>query len=170
MSANIEVIQGDITKQIADAIVNAANNSLLGGGGVDGAIHRSAGPKLLDYCRTLNGCPTGEAKISPGFNLSSKYIIHTVGPVWYGGHNNEPELLKKCYQNSLRLAIENNCNTIVFPCISTGVYNFPKKEAAKIAVGTISEFIRINNCNIKVTVCSFDSENYNIYKQEIEHL
>ena len=134
----IEIITADITKLEVDAIVNAANCSLLGGGGVDGAIHRAAGRELLEACRKFNGCKTGEARITPGFKLPAKFVIHTP---WHGGNRNEAELLKNCYLNSLALAKENNCHTIAFPCISTGVYHFPKEQAAKIAIETVL------NCN-----------------------
>ena len=133
----IEIITADITKLKVDAIVNAANCSLLGGGGVDGAIHRAAGRELLEVCRKFNGCETGEARITPGFKLPAKFVIHTPGPVWHGGDHNEAELLKNCYLNSLALAKENNCRTIAFPCISTGVYHFPKEQAARIALETV---------------------------------
>ena len=133
----IEIITADITKLEVDAIVNAANCSLLGGGGVDGAIHRAAGGELLEACRKFNGCKTGEARITPGFKLPAKFVIHTPGPVWHGGNHNEAEFLKNCYINSLALAKENLCRTIAFPCISTGVYHFPKEQAAQIAIETI---------------------------------
>ena len=128
----IKIEQGDITKLSVDAIVNAANTTLLGGGGVDGAIHRAAGKELLECCKTLGGCKTGEAKITPGFKLSAKFVIHTVGPVWNGGKRNEDELLANCYRNSLKLAVENNVSTLAFPAISTGVYRFPPERAAKM--------------------------------------
>ena len=133
----IEIITADITKLEVDAIVNAANCSLLGGGGVDGAIHRAAGRELLEACRKFSGCTTGEARITHGFKLPAKFVIHTPGPVWHGGNHNEAGLLKNCYLNSLALAKENNCKTVAFPCISTGVYHFPKEQAAQIALETV---------------------------------
>jgi len=163
----IKLYQGDITKLNIDAIVNAANSSLLGGGGVDGAIHRAAGPELLVECRQLNGCPTGEAKITKGYQLPAKHVIHTVGPVYRGGKGSEDQLLKRCYQNCLRLAMEHQLNSIAFPNISTGVYGYPKEEAAIIAIKTVKKFLEKENSQLEVTFCVFDSENYEIYQKQI---
>lgn len=162
----IKLHKGDITKLNVDAIVNAANNSLLGGGGVDGAIHRAAGSKLFEECRTLNGCDTGEAKITGGYLLPAKYVIHTVGPVWQGGNKREDELLKSAYLNSLKLAEKYNLNSIAFPNISTGVYGFPKSRAADIAVETVSGFQ--SDTLKEVTFVCFDDENWGIYKELLE--
>jgi len=142
--AKIDIVRGDITKLDVDAIVNAANTTLLGGGGVDGAIHRAAGPKLLEECRALNGCRIGEAKITRGYNLPARFVIHTVGPVWSGGNLGEAELLGNCYQNSLQLAVENKIKTIAFPAISCGAYRFPIPAAARIAVTTTRDFLATN--------------------------
>lgn len=163
--AHIEVIQADITQLNVDVIVNAANSSLLGGGGVDGAIHRAAGPGLLAECITLGGCPTGEAKITKGYNLKARFVIHTVGPVWRGGQNNEIALLASCYRQSLLLAVQNNCTSIAFPNISTGVYGFPKNKAAEIATRETDQFLAGNKTLVQVLFCCFDSENYHLYKQ-----
>ena len=152
------VIHGDITKCNTDAIVNAANTSLLGGGGVDGAIHKVAGPRLLEECKTLKGCLTGGAKITKAYNLPAKYVIHTPGPVWHGGKNNEGELLKSCYLNSLKLAEKNGCKTVAFPSISTGVYAFPVNKAARIAVKTINDFLKKTQVIKKVYMVCFDLE------------
>jgi len=159
----VELQKGDITKVKADAIVNAANNSLLGGGGVDGAIHRASGPALLEYCKTLNGCNTGEAKISPGFKLPAKFIIHTVGPVWKGGEYNEDFLLASCYSNSFKLASENKLKSIAFPSISTGVYSFPTERAAKIAIHETDKFLKEKGNLRKIIFVCFDDKTYNIY-------
>ena len=163
MSDRIEVIKGDITKQKVEAIVNAANNSLLGGGGVDGAIHRAAGPELLAECRTLKGCLTGEARITKGYNLPAKRVIHTAGPVWSGGQKNEDELLASCYRNSLALAEKHSIKTIAFPSISTGAYRFPVDRAAKIAVKTIKDFLDQNNSIEKVVMVCFGDDAYQHY-------
>lgn len=152
----LEIIQGDITKQKADAIVNAANCSLLGGGGVDGAIHRAAGPELLAECRTLHGCETGKAKITRGYRLPASYVIHTPGPVWHGGSHGEDELLSSCYASCLALASENGCKTVDFPSISTGVYHFPLDRAAKIAVDTILAYLAAHEEIERVRMVCFD--------------
>jgi O-acetyl-ADP-ribose deacetylase len=170
MKNKIEIHKGDITKLNVDAIVNAANTSLLGGGGVDGAIHRAAGPKLLAFNRKLGGCKTGEAKISPGFNLPVKFIIHSVGPVWNGGKNNEDKLLANCYKNSLKLAVENKIKTIAFPAISTGVYRFPLERATKIAVLEVKKFLEKYETIEKVIFVCFDEETYNAYERIINNL
>jgi len=168
MNNRIELYNGDITKLKVDAIVNAANTSLLGGGGVDGAIHRAAGPELLKECRTLNGCPAGEAKITKGYNLPAKFIIHTVGPVWNGGNHNEDELLANCYRNSLKLAVENGIETIAFPAISTGVYRFPLGRAVKIAVNQVKNFLKAGNSIEKVVFVCFDDKTFETYKEELK--
>jgi O-acetyl-ADP-ribose deacetylase len=159
----IELIRGDITKVEADAIVNAANSSLLGGGGVDGSIHRAAGPALLEACRKLNGCPTGEAKITDGFNLKARHVIHTVGPVWRGGNSDEAFLLGKCYTNSLQLAALNSFKKVAFPNISTGIYGFPKDQAAEIAVDAVKKWLESHDEPEMVIFVVFDDENAEIY-------
>jgi O-acetyl-ADP-ribose deacetylase (regulator of RNase III) len=166
----IELIRGDITALEADAIVNAANTGLLGGGGVDGAIHRAAGPELLAECRTLNGCQTGEAKITKGYNLRAKFVIHTAGPVWRGGNNNEPALLKACYINSLALALSKGIKTIAFPNISTGVYGYPKKEAARIAIRTVQEWFTGHDLPVVVIFAVFDEENHTLYHEMLQNV
>lgn len=171
MPGKIELLQGDITKLKVDAIVNAANSSLMGGGGVDGAIHRAGGPAILDECRMivakLGGCKTGEAVITTGGRLPAKFVIHTVGPVWKGGKKNEQELLAACYQNSLKLAIEHKLSSIAFPNISTGIYGYPKKEAAEVAIAAVSVFLQQHNVISKVYFVCFDEENYQLYGASI---
>ena len=163
MESKIVLQKRDITKLKVDAIVNAANTTLLGGGGVDGAIHRAAGKELLEVCKTLNGCKIGEAKITRGYNLSAKYVIHTVGPVWNGGNHNEDELLASCYRNSLKLAVENGIKSIAFPAISTGVYLFPLERATKIAIDEVTKFLNDNDELEKVIFVAFDDRMYEIY-------
>lgn len=160
----IKILKGDITKLKVDVIVNAANRTLLGGGGVDVAIHRAAGKELLAECRTLNGCETGQSKITKGYNLPAKYVIHTVGPVWYGGNKKEPELLKSCYTTALNLAKENNIKTIAFPAISCGVYHFPIDKACKIAYDTVNEFINKNDCFEKVIFIDINDKIIDTYR------
>ena len=167
MSGRMEAMQGDITTLEVDAIVNAANSGLLGGGGVDGAIHRAAGPQLLAECRTLGGCPTGEARITKGYNLPAGRVIHTVGPVWHGGDRNEDRLLADCYRRSLRLAAENGCGTLAFPAISTGVYGFPRDRACAIAVETVREFLEQDDTIEKIIFCCFDAGTYGLYDREL---
>ena len=162
----LEALQGDITKLDVDAIVNAANTSLLGGGGVDGAIHRAAGPGLLTECRTLGGCPTGEARITRGYNLAARHVIHTVGPV-YSGKPQDKTLLAGCYRNSLQLAADNNLTSLAFPAISCGVYGYPIKEACKIAVDTTCSFLKTNPSIAKVIFMLFSPENLNVYEAYI---
>lgn len=161
----IDVHQTDITKLKVDAIVNAANSSLLGGGGVDKAIHNAAGPELLTETRALNGCPTGEARITKGYRLPAKHVIHTVGPIWQDGKHNEDLLLESCYLESLKLALDNKCTSIAFPNISTGVYGFPKERAASIAVNSVTEFLKDNGQIERVIFATFDEENYKLYKE-----
>ena len=163
----IHVIQGDITKQTVDAIVNAANTSLLGGGGVDGAIHRAAGPDLLAECRMLDGCKTGDAKITKGYRLPAKHVIHAVGPVWRGGTHGEPDLLASCYRRSLEIAVQHNLTSIAFPNISTGIYGYPKDKAANVAIMAVNQFLKQPSSIQEVTFVCFDSENLALYQDRI---
>jgi len=164
-SGKIELARGDITKQEVDAIVNAANTTLLGGGGVDGAIHRAAGPELVAECRTLGGCRPGEAKITRGYRLPARFVIHTVGPVWRGGKHGEPETLANCYRNSLKLAMENKIGTIAFPAISCGAYGYPIEEAAHIAFKTTREFLAVSDEIQKVIFVVWGEDIYDAYRQ-----
>jgi O-acetyl-ADP-ribose deacetylase (regulator of RNase III) len=161
----IELIKGDITTLDVDAIVNAANNSLLGGGGVDRAIHKAAGPELYTECLGLDGCKTGEAKITKGYNLKARHVIHTVGPVWHGGKKSETDLLASCYQSSLEMANKKKLKTIAFPAISTGMYGFPKDLAALIAYNETKRFLKKNPSPEKVIFVTYDDENYEIYRK-----
>lgn len=165
----IEIIRGDITSLSLDAIVNAANTSLLGGGGVDGAIHKAAGPRLLSECRKIGGCPTGEARITGGYNLPARYVIHTVGPI-YSGTAQDHQLLSLCYFNSLTLAVKNFINSIAFPAISCGVYGFPIKEACKIAVDTTCNFLKDNSSIKKVVFILFSEKNHAVYQEYLKSL
>lgn len=164
----IKLVRGDITKLKVDAIVNAANNSLLGGGGVDGAIHRAAGKELLEECRTLNGCATGDAKITKGYNLPASFVIHTVGPVYRDGNHDESVKLASCYQRSLEIAAAKGLKTIAFPNISTGVYGYPKHEAAMIAINTVQKSLSSDSGIEEVIFCVFDEENLSIYQSILE--
>jgi O-acetyl-ADP-ribose deacetylase (regulator of RNase III) len=171
MRKDMEVVEGDITKLKVDAIVNAANESLLGGGGVDGAIHRAAGPKLLEECRAVGGCPTGEARITGGYDLPARHVIHTVGPVWHGGDRGEDSLLEGCYRNSLALAREAGVKTVAFPAISTGVYQFPADRAARIATKTVAAVLDHDRGSIeKVVFCTFGAGATAAYRQALAEL
>lgn len=163
----IELYHGDITRLEVDAIVNAANSTLLGGGGVDGAIHRAAGPELLVACRALGGCPTGEARLTSGYRLPARWVIHTVGPVWHGGHGREAELLASAYRSSLEIARDHQMKSIAFPNISTGVYGFPKNQAALVAIRTVRKFLTENQWPEKVIFVLFDQENLGIYQETL---
>ena len=170
MNSRIQLVLGDITTMDVEAIVNAANTSLLGGSGVDGAIHDAAGPELLNECKKIGGCPTGEARITKGYNLIAKHVIHTVGPVWRDGEKGEANLLKSAYANSLKLAKEHKLKSIAFPNISTGVYRFPKRMAARIAIGEVKEFLSKNKYPNTVYFVCYDEENYNNYQDLLNQL
>lgn len=163
----MQVMQGDITRLAVDAIVNAANESLLGGGGVDGAIHRAAGPELLAECRTLGGCPTGKAKMTRGHRLAARYVVHTVGPVYRGGGHEEAELLGSCYRESLRLASEAGLESVAFPCISTGVYGYPKEEACEVAVAAVAEWLATSDLPSSVIFCCFGAADAELYRARL---
>jgi len=169
MEQRIQFTRGDITAQDTEAIVNAANESLLGGGGVDGAIHRAAGPELLEECKHLDGCPTGEARITKGYQLKSQRVIHTVGPVWHGGQYGESDLLRSCYQNALQIASSEGIQSIAFPGISTGVYRFPKEKAAEIAIEEVRNFLKSHAVPEKVVFVLFDQENEEIYRTKLAY-
>jgi O-acetyl-ADP-ribose deacetylase (regulator of RNase III) len=164
----IKLIHDDITSLKVDAIVNAANSSLLGGGGVDGSIHRAAGPGLITECKSLGGCPVGEAKVTSGYNLLAKFVIHAVGPVWHGGKNDEEKLLGDCYKNSLLIASNLKIRSIAFPNISTGIYKFPKELAAKIAISTVKEYIKNSEFPERIIFVTFENENYEIYRRILD--
>lgn len=170
MTDRIEVVRGDITAQKVSAVVNAANQTLLGGGGVDGAIHRAAGPELLAECRPIGGCPTGEARITRGHRLPAKFIIHTVGPVWQGGYSNEADLLASCYRSSLSLAREHECDTVAFPAISCGVYGYPLIEAARVSLSTVQAEIEAHALPLLVRWVMFDEAAYNAWAQTRDSL
>lgn len=166
----LQVIKGDITQQQVDAIVNAANTSLLGGGGVDGAIHHAAGPELLEECKQLGGCQTGQAKLTKGYKLNARYVIHAVGPIWRGGVKGEPQLLASCYEASLRLALDNDVKTIAFPAISCGIYGYPIGQAATIAVNEIANFLELHPQIENVLCVCFDETSFDTYQQALSAL
>ena len=168
VATRVKVVQGDITQLHVDVIVNAANESLLGGGGVDGAIHRAAGPGLLEESRQLGGCPTGQAKMTGGHRLAARHVIHTVGPVYDGGGYREAELLRSCYQEALHLALEAGLKTIAFPCISTGVYGYPKAEACEVAISAVVEWLAAHELPQKVIFCCFESEDAELYVRRLK--
>ncbi len=167
MATRITLLQDDITKQQVEAIVNAANERLLGGGGVDGAIHQAAGPELLEECRTIGGCPTGEARITKGYRLPARFVIHTVGPIWRGGNSSEPELPASCYRNSLTLAVEHVARTVAFPSISTGIYGYPITQAAPLAIGTVQKFIAEGIALDEVRFVCFSTDDCAVYEAEL---
>jgi O-acetyl-ADP-ribose deacetylase (regulator of RNase III) len=170
VAVRIHAVRGDITTLEVDAVVNAANTSLLGGGGVDGAIHYAAGPGLLEECRKIGGCPTGEARITDAYRLKARWIIHTVGPIWKNGNRGEPQLLASCYESSLRLATEHHLKSIAFPAISTGAYAYPLELATKVAVSTVQAFTERSNCPEEVIFCCFSGEAFAVYKRILRDL